>query len=71
MSPGCSLRVFLFAFAFRREPWYLLLQVFLLVLNSESNHLATLIRALKKGRTVMELEQKSYDESARPFQEKQ
>ena len=42
-----------------------------LVLNSESNQLATLIRALKKDRTVKELEQKFIDESARPLQTKQ
>ena len=42
-----------------------------LVLNSESNQLATLIQSLKKDRTVKELEEKFFDASEKPLETKQ
>jgi creatinine amidohydrolase len=42
-----------------------------LVLNSGSNQLAELVRALKKDRIVKELEDKFFDASMKPLQTKQ
>ncbi len=42
-----------------------------LVINSEKNQLATMLKALKKDRTVKELEEKFFDSADRPLQTKQ
>ena len=42
-----------------------------LVLNSESNQLATLIKALKSDKTVKDLKDRFFDASVKPLQTKQ